>query len=287
MQLELRHRHLLLFAAASLAAVALGAVILAQSGTPFGSWMRNPLAWLVGGLLAAALAAATRTATLATGTLVLAALFLAATLFAPARDGVHRWVDLGPLHVNVAALLLPPGVVALAFAVIWTRWALALAAVIAGLLVLQPDASQATAFLAAAILLLIRSDAPAGRRYAAIAMALLLIAAAWARPDPLEPVAEVEEIFSLAWTISPPLALVALLALAAASLAPLAAARGAGKPPRDAALALTVYFAAAALCPALGAFPVPLVGLGMSFPVGWWLGVALLCMTPAPAAPGS
>jgi hypothetical protein len=32
-----------------------------------------------------------------------------------------------------------------------------------------------------------------------------------------------------------------------------------------------------AILPAAGVFPVPLVGLGMSFPVGYWMGMALLC----------
>jgi hypothetical protein len=37
------------------------------------------------------------------------------------------------------------------------------------------------------------------------------------------------------------------------------------------------YFISVGICPNFGAFPVPLIGLGMSFPVGYWLGIALLC----------
>lgn len=42
------------------------------------------------------------------------------------------------------------------------------------------------------------------------------------------------------------------------------------------ALALSAYFALLSLAPIFGHFPVPLVGLGLSFPIGWWLGFALL-----------
>jgi hypothetical protein len=51
-----------------------------------------------------------------------------------------------------------------------------------------------------------------------------------------------------------------------------------GHPARDAALALSAYFFTVAIVPFFGWFPVPLVGLGMSFPVGWWLGMGLLLM---------
>jgi hypothetical protein len=64
--------------------------------------------------------------------------------------------------------------------------------------------------------------------------------------------------------------------LGAASLAPFALRNAADAARRAGSLALTAYFVSAALCPVFGAFPVPLIGLGMSFPVGYWLGIALL-----------
>jgi hypothetical protein len=89
----------------------------------------------------------------------------------------------------------------------------------------------------------------------------------------------VEGILQLAFGVSSILATVAALALAAACLSPLGRRDAAGSAHPAAALALTGYFISAAVCPACGAFPVPLVGLGMSFPVGYWLGVGLLCAT--------
>jgi hypothetical protein len=272
-----RCRPFVVFAAASLVAVGSGAAALALTGASTGSWLRNPVAWLVGLVSAAGLMFLRNALGFSRTIMAVAVVAIACSFLAPAQDGVHRWIDVGPLHVNVAALLLPSAVLALAFCRVWSRSGAAFAAVTAALLVLQPDASQATSFLVAVIILLARSGAPRTPRFAAMGVALLAAAASWARPDPLQPVPEVEGIFPLAFAASPVLAAFAALALAAASFAPLAIRASAGSAHWTAALALTGYFVSAAICPAFGAFPVPLVGLGMSFPVGYWLGIALLC----------
>ena len=269
-------RALVVFAVASLVAVGSGAAALSLSGAPSGSWMRNPVAWLVGLVLAAGLMLLRNRPTVSRTVLALAVAALAGSFLAPAQQGVHRWIDVGPLHVNVAALVLPAAVVALAFCGIGSRIGASVAAVIAVLLVLQPDASQATSFVVAVIILLARSTAAPTLRFAAIGVALLVAVAAWTRPDPLQPVPEVEGIFPLALSVSPALAAVAALALAATCFAPLVIRATVDSAHRTAALALTGYFVSAAICPAFGAFPVPLVGLGMSFPVGYWLAIALL-----------
>ena len=258
-------------------AVASGAAILAATGLPSGVWIRNPIAWLIGLVLATGLMLLRGSPRLAKTILGVAFLGVAGTFLAAAQEGVHRWLDLGPLHINVAALLLPPAVVALAFSGIWSLTGLTFAAAISAMLVLQPDASQATSFVVVVIILLAGSTASRARRLTAMAAAVLVVAMAWSRPDPLQPVAEVEGIFGLAFDVSPLLAAAAALALAAASLSPLALRKAAGATHRIAALALTGYFLSAAVSPAFGAFPVPLTGLGMSFPVGYWLGLALLC----------
>ena len=267
----------MVYAVASLTAVALGAATLAATGHPFGSWMRNPIAWLVGLALATGLMSLRGSIPLFRVILGVAFVALADSFLARATSGVHRWIDLGPLHVNAAALFLPSAVVALGFSGIWSRTALAFVAAIAALLVLQPDASQATSFLTAVIILLGGSTAPRAGRIIAIAVAILAAAIAWSRPDPLQPVAEVEGIFQLAKSVSPVLAITAAIALTATFLAPLCIRNTAGDTHRIAALALSGYFISAGICTHFGAFPVPLVGLGMSFPVGYWLGIGLLC----------
>lgn len=272
-----RARAFVVYAVASLIAVGLGAATLAATGHASGSWLRNPLAWLVGLVLALGLTRARNLLPVSRVILGVAFVAVALTFLAPAQSGVHRWIDVGPLHINLAALLLPVAIVALAFCGIWSRTGLAFVAAMAALLVLQPDASQATSFLVAVIILLGGSTAPGAGRIAAIAVAIVVAAISWTRLDPLQPVAEVEGIYHLAKTVSPVLAIAAAIALTATSLAPLCIRNVADDTRPIAAFALSGYFVSSALCPAFGAFPVPLIGLGMSFPVGYWLGIALLC----------
>lgn len=274
---------LLLFALASFAAVASGSVILALAGSGPGLWVRNPVAWIVGALLALAASRIGRARLAAPAILLIAVLGTASTLVAQDVEGVNRWLDAGPLHINMAALLLPIALVALARLGLFTAIGTAFAAIVLLILIVQPDASQATAVAIAVVILAARQQSSTSRKIATAAFAVLTAVAAWLRPDPLQPVAEVELIFCLAADLSLMLAVVAVAALTAACLCPFVAGRD-QEPTRSAALALLGYFAATAAAPALGAFPVPLVGLGMSFPVGFWLGIGLLSSLRAPAA---
>jgi cell division protein FtsW (lipid II flippase) len=269
----------LLFAALSLAAVAIGCWVAAANGAPASEWMRNLAAWAVGGLLAAALARWSGPKAWL-GFLVAALLGLALTLLAGGLEGVHRWVQLGPLRINVAEVLLPAALVAaarLGIGRLGSGWlVLALGAAILALLVAQPDASQTSAFGGALILLI--AGAPLSRGWRSVGLAVVALAAvgSWLRHDPLAPVPVVEGIMGLAWTLSPFAAALAWAALGGAMLAPLAVGRGAGEGLRAAAVALAAYGVLSALAPLAGAFPVPLVGMGMSPVLGLWLGVGLL-----------
>jgi hypothetical protein len=258
------------FALLALAAVAVGCAVAAAHGVPAGSWSRNLAAWGVGGVVA--WVAAARTARFS-GILLIAPVALAATLLNPGQEGVHRWIDVGPLHVNAAATLLPAAVVALAAAG-HRGWAWLAAAGMLGLLVLQPDASQAAALGAGMIVVLASLRASALVRAGGAAATLLAVAASCMRPDPLAPVPEVEEIIGLAWASSPVVAAVAVALLAATALFPLRLARRNG--PFTPALALAACCSVQALAPAFGAFPVPLVGVGMSPVLGFWLGAGAL-----------
>jgi cell division protein FtsW (lipid II flippase) len=211
---------------------------------------------------------------------LLSLLGLIFTLFSVDQSGVRRWVDLGPLQINVAGLVLPGVIVCLGSLGVTAHISLAIAALIGSILLLQPDASQATAFLVAMIFLLARANGSTATKLVASAAATALALATWYQPDPLEPVAEVEQIFSLLHEISPVLSVIAGIGLAVSSLSPLLHRNRFHGRDADIAYALAIYFCLCALAPVVGAFPVPLVGLGMSFPPGYWLGIGLLCAGP-------
>ena len=220
-------RLMAVFGLASLAAVGLGAAVCALSGVSAASWGRNLATWLVGAVIAAALAAAGRRVVSPGAALTVAGLAvtgLAASFFNPAQEGVHRWIDAGPLHVNIAMVVLPSLSVVLAAAEDRRAiWGAAVAALI--LLVAQPDASQTTT-LAAVLILVAAFRAPSrGVKAALILFAGVAAAAAWMRPDPLQPVAEVEEIVGLAFQVSPLIGGLALILLAVFAAVPAALTR--------------------------------------------------------------
>lgn len=273
-------RLLLVYGLLSLAAVATGAWVCARAGVPSGAWLRNLAVWPVGFILAGALALrAGRGA--ATALLVLGLLTLAASLAGVPQDGVRRWLDLGPLQINAAFVVLPVMVVALSWtAGRWWSWALAFAG--QAVLVAQPDASQATAFGAALIMLAVGAPMTRKVRIGLILLAGALSAASWLRPDPLAPVPEVEEIVALAHAVSPILAGFAALLIAAVGLAPAVMTRR--TPVQTAGLALSACMLVAAATTVFGAFPMPLLGVGMSPILGFWLGVGLLAARLRPAS---
>ncbi|MBX9616340.1 MAG: hypothetical protein K2X25_12155 [Caulobacteraceae bacterium] len=270
---------LVIYGVLSLAAVLVGAYVAASYGVATGSWVRNLLAWAVGAALAGGIAAAARPGVFPY-VLGLAPVGLLATLFSPPQEGVHRWVEAGPLSINVAMLVLPAALVAAA-GVMPRRPGRALGALMlsAAVLVVQPDASQTTTLALAGIGLGVLAVRQRWLQVAAILAFAVLAGVSWLRPDPLEPVAEVEGIISLALALSPVLAALALLLLAALAAAPVGLAwawRRPAPPVWWAGVGLGLCFAGWTVAPFLGAFPVPLVGMGMSPVLGGWLGIGLL-----------
>lgn len=254
------------FGIASLATIVLGAVAMQQSDVPAGIWIRNPVAWLVAGAVGFLLI---RQQWFRPAVVPVAAIVVALSLLGPGQEGVHRWLDLGPVQLNAAALVLPAAIGA--FDRARAVMAVPCFALIAIVLAWQPDISQLAGFVLAAVILFTMRFGLRGT-LAAILFGAAALALCLTRPDPLAPVDHVEGIVGLGWELSPVLAIAMVASLAAASLSPLlvwlAHPLGITTP-----AALAAYFAATALAPAFGAYPVPLAGYGLSFVIGWWLGM--------------
>ncbi len=266
---------LITFGLLSLAIVVAGIVVSAANGVPAGVWARNGIAWIAGALAAIGLATLKRRGVLQAAVWA-APVGLVASLLGPGLQDVHRWVNLGPLQLNVAMLLLPVAVVALA--ALSRAGASAWVAVLAALvvLVIQPDASQATTLAAVAALVALAAFPQAPVRIAVAGVAAALAGMAWLRPDPLEPVAEVEGIFGLAVALSPLLAAVVGLLIVCVAAVPVVWGFAGSSMERLAGSALGLCLLLWAAMPFLGAFPMPLMGMGMSPIIGAWLGVGLL-----------
>lgn len=201
---------------------------------------------------------------------------LASAFLGPDQSGVHRWLGVGPLSVNVAMLMLPAATVSLALFGSRFRWPWLVAMACIALLVMQPDRSQATAFGVAVAWLAVRLIRPHKAQIALIAATATMVVFAYMRPDPLKPVPEVEGIFQLAFAVSPVLAGVGLVSLFAFSATPAWIMRNDAPSNRMIGEALCLYFIVSALMPFVGAYPVPLMGVGLSPILGSWLAMSAL-----------
>ncbi|HEY0022892.1 MAG TPA: hypothetical protein VGB24_08280 [Longimicrobium sp.] len=281
----------LVYLAAPVPALVLGVLTMRLSDVPPSLWGQNVAAWAIGTVLCVVLARPRTSAARprwAEVEAVLTLAALAATLLVPGVDGVHRWLPLGPVRLHAAAVLLPVLIVALdglSQARGW--WASALVASAAMLaLFLQPDAAQATAFGAAAVLLLAAKAEGRAARLACVGIVAALAALTWTRRDPLAPVPYVEEIVGLAASLGTVWAMAAAVSLLLLPLPFLVGGRGAA---RHVGIALGAYVAITAAAPFFGSFPVPVLGYGMSPIIGYLAGLGLFLgqRAPDPRSPRS
>lgn len=213
---------------------------------------------------------------------------LAATLLFPSLEGVHRWLSLGPVRLNASAVIVPWILLALWMLLGQSRPGLAvgLVAMTQGLHIAQPDAGQATAFSAGALVLLgTARSLPKGWSIAGSVIAVIGTALAWGRADPLVAVPHVERILHLAADQGVPWLLVSLVALGCLFLPMILAVAGWRSSHTEAAamaLSLGAYFVGALAATELGNFPVPVMGAGAGHVLGWYsaLGILRCSMKP-------
>jgi len=262
------------FCIGSLVAIIVGSAVMARAGIPLDIWIRNPVAWVVAVLVGAFTASR---GWLGFPVIVLCVAVIGLSLIGPDQQGVQRWVGAGPVQLNAAALVAP---LAIAVFTPRRRWlAIPCFLVMGGVIAYQPDISQLAGFVIASVVLF----GLAFRRPGALAALLVgagLIVYCVMRPDPLLPVPHVEGVFGLAFEQSQVFGYGLAAALALAVLSPLLL--WLSPELRWKAVALAGYFAATALAPLFGAYPVPLGGYGLSFVVGWVLGFAALATRRAP-----
>ena len=257
---------------APLPATAVGLSIAGARGVPWTAFAPNLAAIALG---AACFLAARRVQNerLCAWVPALAALGILATLVAPGIEGVHRWVGVGAVWLNMSLALAPWILFGLSAARDDMRKAAALAALVAQIAhVVQPDAGQATALAAGALPLLIGRSCAKRTLGSVVALVLgVLAGAAWLREDPLPAVEHVERILSLAYQEGPPW-VTAVVVTGAVLLLPLVAPMSSSS---AAVLAASSYFVASFVVTFVGNFPVPVFGAGAGPVLGWYALLAL------------
>lgn len=261
-----------------LPALAVGILVMRASGVAATAWGQNLVACLIGILLCLALARPRSSrrgeaGLLAAGVVALGC--LAATWLDPGVQGVHRWLRLGPVRLHPGALVLPVVLATLAGLERAGRRHVAtlLAIATALLLALQPDAAQATAFAAGAVVLLLPRKGAEGQGWIRLVPLLALAGLSWLRKDPLAPVRHVEGIVGLAMELGIGWGVAAVASLLLLPV-PFFAARGQGD--GRVGLALGTYVALTILAPAVAHFPVPVLGQGASPIIGYFVAIGLL-----------
>jgi len=264
-------------------ALALGILVMQASDVPIAVWGQNMAAWTAGTLLCLGMRRPRNSPPLRTWTtlvIVLTLGALATTLLDPGLEGVHRWVKLGPVRLHAAAVVLPLLLVALeALSRAGRWWTSALLAVgVALVLFLQPDAAQVTAFMAAAIILLLPRTRGSVPRLIGLLPLPVLAGLAWRREDPLAAVPHVERIVELAAGLGTGWGVAAVASLLLLPAPFFLAGRSIGG---HRGLALGTYVTITLLAPLTGNFPVPVMGYGVSPIIGYLLGLGIFLRTAA------
>ena len=207
------------------------------------------------------------------GSIHLLPLVLALSLFIPLLASGHgnpeRWLVLGGVRLYVAPLVLPVLLYLLGTSA--ARAPGLYAASVAGTaiaLLLQPDASQMSAFAMAMLVLLIAPSVRFTLRLALLVVLLFCAVVVWRMPDSLAPVRYVEGIFGIAAEAS----LFALIAALLFAAVPVAAFTLTAWVTRSSgALAVAVYYASLFAQAPLQVTPVPLLGFGAGPILGYFL----------------
>lgn len=203
---------------------------------------------------------------------------LATPLLHPGIDGVHRWIALGPLQVQPAAVALP---VVVWFAARWPEGLGGPAALVAAavLCAVQPDQQAAAALAMAAVVMVVSGQ----RRLVWLTALAATVAAAITASfgEVLAPVAYVEEVVRRSFGINRLVGLVAAAGLVAVPVLVFVAGAGRRDTLTAAMTALWLGFCVASLGEV---YPTPVIGYGLSWVLGFGLSLGLVAgvrRTPA------
>ena len=270
----LDHPRLLGLLCAALA-VGLGIVYMASAGAPPRYLIINLAAFVVGAAIWLGLGREVTSRWQGVAVLALTAPLLATALFGVPVEGASRWVNVGPLSVQVSFIVLPAIIVLYARSTdVRSTDAIGTAGILiaAAALAAQPDRAMAGVLLAGIGAIVLAQPSRLGAL--AFAGAVIGFGVAMLLPDALPAVPFVDRVLYTAFDVHI-LAGVAVVAGCLILLAPMAAVLG-PMPDRRVLFAFGASWAALIAAAAIGDYPTPLVGYGGSAVLGYLLSVALL-----------
>lgn len=201
----------------------------------------------------------------------IAIILLLGTFWNKGISGVHRWMNLGSLQLNIGLLISP----LLLFQIsrennlIYCGFIFVFVTIV---FLLQPDASLVTAFPTAGAILMIDKLKNKIVIIILIILVLFSVAFSWYNLDKLQPVSHVEGIINLTNRISPYLYIISIFSLLLLIL-PFFISRFRKD---KLAISLGVYYALLIASSFIGNFPLMIVGYGISPIIGYFGGLILL-----------
>ncbi len=199
-------------------------------------------------------------------------LLLLLTFLSEGQMNVHRWLDAGNIKLNVGVIVAPLLLIQI-HRLTDIKSAIFVTAIVTIIFLMQPDASQVTAFSIAAALLLAAKIKDKTAKIFILLTAIVCLILTWSYPDKLPPVNYVENIIEMAGEINP---LLMVFALPALILVPLPFFTFYHRAEKLITLSLGVYFSLSILSVFAGNFPVMIMGYGISPIIGYYIGLTWL-----------
>lgn len=262
----------------ALPSVTIGAVAMYLNEISIGIWSRNIVALIILGSISylflkekPELSKRNSFGFIVPITIVL----LVLTFLDSGLEGVHRWVSIGPITLNVAGIMLPILIIELwRILKVFNWWySMIITIAISILLVLQPDASQTTGFILPMIILLLSKANKSFIRYSFISLIAVIPIISWIFIDSLPPIDYVEEIVLMVKTIGRVWFMIGIGSLV---LLPLPFIILPSKNYCLLSMCLGLYFIIILISTLFGNFPVPLMGYGISPLIGYFIAITWL-----------
>lgn len=251
-------------------------ITMISHGVGFHIWIQNLFIWVVG--LSFCYVMSTKTtlkfldiSPLSITTVLIVLLIM--PFWFNGIEGVHRWITFGPFNFYLASISLPILIVYLWKLSINKHLSLMIGFIflIEGILLMQPDAGQITAFASASTIILWRTIENSIWKYISLLLLALFVIASWNFLDHLAPVPYVEQIIFLVTDMGSILLFLGVLA-------PLLLIYPFFIPwKKDTlSLALGLYFLMTILVTFVGHFPMPIMGYGISPIIGYLIAITAI-----------
>lgn len=255
--------------------IAVGAFVMYSSKIPSSIWGQNLAMFLISGILSCTILFRKKLPKPNSYIIISVCIVLLVLTFVDSGlSGVHRWISIGPVKMNVGSIVLPILIIELGKTINFQNWWPITFLIIGVSLILlfQPDASNTSAFAFASIFILFKSITKT-IQYLALGIPLIISILAWVYLDSLEPVSYVEEILQMAMNVSPITFALGVLSLL---LMPLPFFIFKTKKYKPIFVSIGIYFSLIILSTLFGNFPVPLLGYGISPIIGYAIAITWL-----------